>query len=164
MKPRKELIVNEILGEMDFGISYTECMRINESKWKLPEGTFVRYWKAASEIYLAGLEKDKQLVAEVREQVVKDRALNAIMSVEERKAILTQIGRGEIPLMKYIVCDGEIQQKEVVPTWRDRRDAVAELNKMEGDYAPLKKDITTNGDSIAPAPVFRIILDEDGEL
>lgn len=169
MNPKKEVIVNEILSEMDFGASYTECMRINVSKWRLPEGTFVRYWKTASEMYLRANERDKQIVAEVREQVVRDRALNAIMSKEERMEILTKIGRGEIPLIKHIVVSlgdnqgSVIKEREVVPTWKDRRDAVAELNKMEGDYAPLKKDITTNGESIAPPPVFNIVL-EDGEL
>jgi len=37
---------------------------------------------------------------------------------------------------------------------------VAEINKMEGDYAPIKKDITSKGESIAPAPVFNIILED----
>jgi len=169
MNPKKEVIVNEILSEMDFGITYTECMQLNHSKWKLTEGTFVRYWKTASEMYLRANERDKQVQAEVREQVIKNRALNAIMSKEERMEILTKIGRGEIPLVKHIVVSlgdnqgSVIKEREVVPTWRDRRDAVAELNKMEGDYAPLRKDITSNGESIAPAPVFNITLD-DGEL
>lgn len=169
MKPTKELIVNDILSEMDFGASYTECMQLCATKWNLPKGTFVRYWKEASESYLAANLKDKQVQAEVREQAVRLRALEAIMSKEERMQVLTQIARGEIPLVKHIVVSlgdnqgSVIKEREVVPTWRDRRDAVAELNKMEGDYAPLKKDITSNGESIAPAPVFNITLD-DGEL
>lgn len=164
MKPTKELIVNEILSEMDFGASYTECMQLCATKWDLPKGTFVRYWNEASKRYQEANEKDKRVIAEVREQVVRNRALNAIMEREEIMETLTKIARGEIPLMKHIVCDGMIQEREVVPSWKDRRDAAAELNKMRGDYAPVRKDITTNGDSIAPAPVFRILLDDDGEL
>lgn len=164
MKPSREAIINEILSEMDFGISYTECKATIGEKRQVPDRTFDRYWKEAGIRYLAANERDKQVVAEVREQAVRLRALGTILTKEERMQILTDIATGGIPLVKHIVCDGVIQEREVVPSWRDRRDAVAELNKMEGAYAPVRKDITTNGDSIAPAPVFRILLDDDGEL
>lgn len=72
----------------------------------------------------------------------------AILSKHERQEILTQIAKGEIPLVKHIVCDGVIQEVDVVPAWADRRAAIAELNKMEGDYAPVKKDITSGGEPI----------------
>lgn len=64
-----------------------------------------------------------------------------ILSVIERQEILSKIARGEIPLKKAMVCDGMIQEVEVVPDWMDRKNAIAELNKMEGDYAPTKTDI-----------------------
>jgi hypothetical protein len=148
MKPNKELIVNEILGEMDFGITYKECMQLNQSKWKLTEGTFVRYWKEASARYLAANEREQKAKEVVRVQMAQESLKKAILSKHERMEILTQIARGEIPLVKHIVADGMIQEREVVPSWKDRRDAVAELNKMEGDYAPIKKDITSGGEPL----------------
>lgn len=61
-----------------------------------------------------------------------------IMGVYERKSVLTQIARGQIPLSKPMVVDKEIRLVEFVPDWSDRRAAIAELNKMDGDYAPAK--------------------------
>lgn len=164
MKPTKELIINEILSEMDFGTTYTECMQYCATKWDLKKGTFVRYWKEASESYLEANRKDKEALSEVRVEALKDRASKGILSKEERMKILSDMADGTLLIEKEIVTKSGVVRKIVLfPEYNDRRAAVAELNKMEGDYAPLKKDITTNGESIAPAPVFNIVLD-DGEL
>lgn len=66
------------------------------------------------------------------------------MGVEERKEVLSQIARGEIPLKKPMVCDGDIVEVPVVPDWMDRRNAIAELNKMDGSYAAIKQNIKIN--------------------
>lgn len=88
-------------------------------------------------------EKAEQEVAKEVE-VRKSKILNAI----ERQEILSQIALGEIKLNKYIVCDGIIEEREVVPDYNDRKNAIAELNKMGGDYAPAKTDITSGGKEI----------------
>lgn len=166
MKPQKEIIVNEILSEMDFGITYTESMALNGTKWQIPERTFARYWSEASTRYLAANESAKKAVEVVRVQEIEKRASKGILSREERIQILSEIARGEQPMVKHVVVSlgnnlgSEIQEVTVYPAWKDKRDAVAEINKMEGDYAPIKKDITSKGESLAPAPVFQIILDE----
>lgn len=149
MKPQKEIIVNELLAELtDWGITWQEAHAINNKKWQVTERTFERYWKEAQERFFLALENEQKAIEEVRLQASKDRALKRILSKDERMEILTQIAKGEIPLVKHIVCDGIIQEREVVPSWKDRRDAVAELNKMEGDYAPIKKDITSGGEPL----------------
>lgn len=68
-----------------------------------------------------------------------------VASVAERMHILTQIARGQIPLFKPMVCDGVIEQIEVVPDWMDRKNAITELNKMTGDYAPAKTEMNITG-------------------
>lgn len=65
-----------------------------------------------------------------------------VMGVAERMSILSKIARGEIPLKKPMVCDGVIEEIEVVPDWMDRKNAIAELNKMDGSYQPTKIDAT----------------------
>ena len=67
-----------------------------------------------------------------------------VATVAERMQILTQIARGEIPLYKPMVCDGVIENVPVVPDWMDRKNAIAELNKMDGSYAPTKATINVN--------------------
>lgn len=79
----------------------------------------------------------------------------SIADKAERMEILTQIMRGQIPLKKPMVCDGVIEEIDVVPDWMDRKNAIAELNKMTGDYSPIKTDITSDGKAInTPAAVI----------
>ena len=148
MKPKKEQTVNEMLLEIEMGISYTECLRINDGLWGLPSSTFDRYWAEASKRYKARLDAIEEATTKVAVSMEIKALKKAILSKHERQEILTQIAKGEIPLVKHIVCDGVIQEVDVVPAWADRRAAIAELNKMEGDYAPIKKDITSGGEPI----------------
>jgi hypothetical protein len=164
MKPNKELIVNEILGEMDFGITYKACMQLNQSKWKLTEGTFVRYWKEASARYLAANEREQKAKEVVRAEMAKERVKKAILTKEERLEILSQIARGDLSYKQEVPSKFGPQTVTAWPSFNDRKGAVAEINKMEGDYAPIQKDITSKGESIAPAPIFNIVLDNDDEL
>ena len=148
MKPKKEQTVNEMLIEIEMGISYTECLRINDGLWGLPSSTFDRYWAEASKRFKARLDAIEEATTKVAVSMEVKALKKAILSKHERQEILTQIAKGEIPLVKHIVCDGVIQEVDVVPAWADRRAAIAELNKMEGDYAPIKKDITSGGEPI----------------
>ena len=148
MKPKKEQTVNEMLLEIEMGISYSECLRINDGLWGLPSSTFDRYWAEASKRYKARLDAIEEATTKAAVSMEIKALKKAILSKHERQEILTQIAKGEIPLVKHIVCDGVIQEVDVVPAWADRRAAIAELNKMEGDYAPVKKDITSGGEPI----------------
>ena len=148
MKPKKEQTVNEMLLEIEMGISYTECLRINDGLWGLPSSTFDRYWAEASKRFKARLDAIEEATTKIAVSMEIKALKKAILGKHERQEILTQIAKGEIPLVKHIVCDGVIQEVDVVPAWADRRAAIAELNKMEGDYAPIKKDITSGGEPI----------------
>ena len=148
MKPKKEQTVNEMLLEIEMGISYTECLRINDGLWGLPSSTFDRYWAEASKRFKARLDAIEEATTKAAVSMEVKALKKAILSKHERQEILTQIAKGEIPLVKHIVCDGVIQEVDVVPAWADRRAAIAELNKMDGDYAPVKKDITSGGEPI----------------
>ena len=148
MKPKKEQTVNEMLLEIEMGVSYSECLRVNDGLWGLPSSTFDRYWAEASKRFKARLDAIEEATTKAAVSMEIKALKKAILSKHERQEILTQIAKGEIPLVKHIVCDGVIQEVDVVPAWADRRAAIAELNKMEGDYAPVKKDITSGGEPI----------------
>lgn len=140
MKPNKENIVNEMLLELEKGISFSDCLALFGTKWNLPKTTFARYWKTANErhaVKQGAIQKELMIVSTESE---KDKLKEAILSKNERMLILTQIALGQIPLQKPIVCAGVIQQIETVPNWMDRRNAIAELNKMDGSYAPIKQE------------------------
>lgn len=148
MKPNKEVIVNELLSEMDFGSTFTECKALNATKWHLAERTFVRYWKEASESYLAANERDKKAISEVRVEAIKNRAENAVMSKERRMELLTEIAEGKLTYEKEVPSKFGPQTIIARPDFAERRAAVAELNKMDGEYAPVRKDITSGGEKI----------------
>lgn len=97
----------------------------------------------------------KQIEAGTQEGVQKEieARKEKILTVVERMEILSSIARGEIPLTKPIVVDKSIELIKVVPDWMDRKSAIAELNKMQGEYAPAKIDHTTKGEKL-PAPTI----------
>lgn len=113
-------------------------------KWQnTSDRTFDRRLKAAED---AMEIENRSIQAKVELEVAKEievRKLD-IMDAVERKAILTQIARGEIPLKKAMVVDKFIEYIEVAPDWMDRKNAIAELNKMEGAYAPESKNLNVN--------------------
>ncbi len=139
-KPNKENIVTEILLELEKGTERAKCLAKVGKKLQLSNRTFDRHWKTANERYAVNQESKQKALAEVSLDGEKEALKKAILSKHERMLILTQIALGEIPLQKPIVCAGEIKQIEVVPNWMDRKNAISELNKMDGSYAPIKQE------------------------
>lgn len=148
MKPNKENIITDILIELEKGTTHNECLDLIDMVWNLPRTTFVRYWKEANDRY-------KKVNAEIQDELKSalkkgaiERTERAIMDKLERMEVLTSIANGTLILKKYIVADGMIFEKPIAPDYNDRKTAIAELNKMDGDYAPVKKDITSGGKEI----------------
>lgn len=118
-------------------------------KWQTSDRTFDRVWKEARKQHKELQQVAKQAADRVYIASAENAAKEAIMSKIERQQILTQIARGEIKLIKPIVIDKEIEEFEIVPDWMDRKAAIAELNKMDGDYAPIRNEHTgKNGEPI----------------
>jgi len=141
MKPDREKIILDIVSEMDLGVSYTQAKAINGEKWQVPQRTFDTYWAEASERYKDILEIERNARNEVRIQMAKDSLKKAILNRHERMELLTQIAKGDISFEKEVATKFgpiTILQK---PEFVDRRAAVAELNKMDGEYAPVKKEL-----------------------
>lgn len=107
-------------------------------KWPtVSERTFSRRLKEAQDELQDEKQAIKDKTAELVAKEVKARKLD-IMDAMERKAILTKMARGKIYLYKPIVVKNEIQLVKAVPDYNDRKSAIAELNRMDGDYAPAK--------------------------
>jgi len=128
-------------------------------KWpEVSNRTFERRYTSAKKAFGA---EQKRVMDKVEVEVAKevDALKLEIMGVMERKAILTQIARGQIPLTKPMVVDKEIENVPVVPDWMDRRAAIAELNKMDGEYAPIKQ-ANTNPDG-TPVEPQKVVMTPD---
>ncbi len=141
-KPSKQVIIDYIISCLKKGEERGKVLAKVVSKWQLSTRTFDRQWKIANQQHA---EQQKQLnkeLAEVDKQMAIEARKRDIIEVDERKEILSMIARGGIPLTKAMVVDGKIQHVDVVPDWMDRKNAIAELNKMDGTYAPEKKEIS----------------------
>jgi hypothetical protein len=164
MKANPEVIINDILLEMDFSTSRSDVMSITRDKWQMGERTFDRYWALAKKRFLV-VQKD---IADMQKAVILEtaeaRMRSSIMSKQERMEVLSAIARSELDLAKEVVTALGIETLNVKPDYNDRKAAIAELNKMEGDYAPVKTDLTSKGEKIQSTPStiqIEIIKTED---
>lgn len=159
LNPRKENIITDILTELTKGATFSETLDTIDVLWSVPETTFKRYWKEANERFNVVSERTQAKIMSMIEDTAEERQRLGILNKMERMKILSEIAKGEIPLKKYIVADGVIQERDIVADYNDRKAAIAELNKMDGDYAPTKKDITSGGEKL-PAVNFQIVIDD----
>ena len=147
MKPKKEQTVNEMLLEIEMGISYTECLRINDGLWGLSSSTFDRYWAEASKRFKARLDAIEEATTKVAVSMEVKALKKAILSKHERQEILSKLATGEIRSWREVVTESGVIKLEYYSA-AEAKQNIAELNKMDGDYAPVKKDITSGGEPI----------------
>lgn len=120
---------------LDSGITRRDCLSKIVAKWQMSDRTFDRYWKVAQEQHGETQSIIQKSITDISIEAFRENFTGKILTILERKEILTQIALGNITLSKYIVCDGVIQEREIVPNYNDRKSAIAELNRMEGVYA-----------------------------
>ncbi len=119
-------------------------------KWPdCPHSSFiVRNTRANKQI-----REEQKAISKQAEQLVyheiRSKAIR-ILSLVERKEILTQIALGQLTITKPINVAGKVEYVQCEPDYTDRRLAIAELNKIDGSYQPIRADITTNGQSLTP--------------
>lgn len=141
VKPNEKVQVEFIL----------DCLRKGEQR-KFILGKFGKKWGSASKntfdrrlsIAKKQLAIEQERINDKTEQniqtAISERTVKILTSIE-RQEILSQIAKGEIPLSKPVGTGKDLQMIEFVPDWMDRRNAIAELNKMDGDYAPAKTEV-----------------------
>jgi len=147
LKPNKQIVVDEILSELDFGITYNECLLLNRTKWQLADRTFVRYWNEARTRFSELSERTQIAFADIYLEGKKEALKKAILNKHERMELLTKLATGEIPTWREVITDAGIQKLEYY-SGAEAKAAIAEINKMDGEYAPIRKDITSGGEKI----------------
>lgn len=148
MKPSKQIIVDFIVAELKQGSERGEVLAKCGKKWQTPPRTFDRYFKEAKEQHTAA----QQLI---KDRIANDSAINAleaekqqIMTVIERKKYLEGIINGTIKTKQPFVMKDKIVEYMAEANHSERMKAIAELNKMEGDYAATKQDVTIHSPMI----------------
>ena len=144
-KPNKENIITEMLIELKTGISYSQCLQVNESKWKLTEGTFVRYWKDANSRHeISQLEQQKIINEE---------------SIKGTQKLIESINITKESLLKEL---DEVKRMSLVPDDNGRFNAQAVIKaievqaKMLGLNEAQKQELIINKG-------FYFDLEKDGE-
>lgn len=86
-------------------------------------------------------DENKKMNAAANTIAAKSIAENEIATKVERQKLLTDIIRGAVKFKKPFVISGKITEYPVEPDIVKRLKAIAELNKMEGDYVPKTQAI-----------------------
>lgn len=150
MKPNKQKIIDDILIELEKGIGYNDCLVVIRRNWTLSESSFKRYWKTANEAYKLRQESINSILLAESTEAQKQRLKTAILTKDERMKILTDIANGKLNIVQEINTKFGIVNINTVPDFTERRNAIAELNKMDGSYAPVKSEINIENE----IPIF----------
>ncbi len=134
-----------------------DCLRKGEQRkdilqkfttiYKVGVKTFDTRLKASKD----ALESELGAISEKSNKIVQEKVdefKNQILTVLERKAYLTKIVTGEVEVPLPMQIRGEVITVPTKANVRERIVAIAELNKMEGDYAATKAEITINKPTI----------------
>lgn len=135
MKANKQKIVDEFLIELEKGISYSECLVLNGSKWNFPKTTFTRYWNIANEAYRLRQQSINSILLEQSTELQKQRLKKAILTKEESLSILSELAKNA--------------SKET-----DKINAVKTLADLQGWKAPTKTEVTNITPLLINDPIF----------
>jgi hypothetical protein len=150
-KPNKQIIIDAIIKEIEKGKATDKICAAICRKFQFSERTFYNHFKKASEQHKIKQQAIKEEIAEVDKQAAIEARKKAIMTADERKEYLTRIANGEIKFKKPFIISGKIMEYPSEPDAIERMRAIAELNKMEGDYAPTKVANTdSKGNDVTP--------------
>ena len=137
-KPDKQIIIDAIIKGIEQGKDRGKLLATIAKKWQISNRTFDRHWKVANIQHAERQSRIKEKLAKVDEEAAIEARKKAIMTADERKEVLTKIANGTLKIKRPFVIGGKIMEYPAEPDATDRRNAIAELNKMEGDYAPSK--------------------------
>ena len=158
-KPSTQIIIDAIIKGIEQGKTFDTCLKLYGTKWNLTRSTFIRRWKDANEQHTVKQQAIKSKLAIIDQQAAIDARKKAIMNADERKEWLTKMINGEMKAKRPFVINGKIMEYPEDPSHSDRLKALAELNKMDGEYAPTKNAITdTKGNDL-----FQIVMQKDIE-
>lgn len=132
-KLNKQVIIDAIIKEVELGSPRGKVVAKYSKKFQKSERTIDGYWKEANLQYKALQDKAKEAADEVYIQSMADAALGAVISKSERLKILSDMARGESRVKAGDV-DNPVEILQPIDI-SERIKAIAEINKMQGDYA-----------------------------
>lgn len=141
-KAGKQEAIDLILAEMEKGtIQRGKLLSKVGKKWQISTRTFDRYYKEAYSTYSARQQAIQKQLERESIEMAKERLKKAILTKEERMEIASDIAKGKA---------WKVENEVIAPSAGDRIKAMEYLSKIEGDFAAVKQDVTSKGESIAP--------------
>ena len=137
MTSNREQIVTFMLTELERGSESGNVRNLVAEKWPVAPRTYDRLWKIARERHSLAQQETQRQMADISTQNTLERLDEAIIDKLERMKIASRIAKDE----------------KNFPG--DRLKALDFLAKIDGDYAPVQKEIS--GKNGAPIQVTRII-------
>ncbi len=171
-KARQEWIYNELTKEPN--TTYSEmCSKYAVSCGKSPR-TFDKDWSIANERFQEFQKKLQKEKDNARIKLERDFIKNGLKTKYERVLIIQEQIEATIQELKSGVFKEVKRDGEKAVTWerpltpyekammrRTVKQLQSEISKIEGDYAPIKQDHTTNGESLNQSTVDLSKLDLD---
>lgn len=136
MKLNKENIINDILVELEKGITFEACFKLIQTKSNLVRSTFASYWKIANERYRDVLNMRQKELGELSTVIEKERLKSALLTKHDRLLIAQGLAQGKA---------WKVGDAVMIPTAGDRIRALDFIAKVEGDYATQKFQTEISG-------------------
>ena len=123
----------------------------------LTKGTIAVESSKLAKLYAKEIELEKKKISDIIEASQKKTIAKIeekrIMTIAERMEWLSKVALGEIKVKQPFVIAGKIMEYPAEPSISDRKAAIAELNKMDGSYAPVNSNLNV---SQIPAPIIEL--------
>lgn len=114
-------------------------------KWQTAsQRTFDRRLKAAEKQMQSELKQINERTEESIKKEVEARKTK-ILTALERQEILAKIALGELEIEQEVATNTGVKIVRLKPDFNERKGAIAELNKMDGSYAPAKSEVENKG-------------------
>lgn len=122
------------------------------NKLKLSKSSFYRLKPKAVAVVNARLQERQKVIEQVKSQEAVEQAKNDLKTRMDRLLILQ---KQVDAIQKDLDDDENLKRKKLSPMdkaylRKTMKDIQAEISKIEGDYAPEKRDITSNGERVSP--------------
>lgn len=144
----KATAVKSILSDLKKGIGKESILRRVATSCDKNRATIYRWYSEAEKQFNIFKAKAEPIIEAKEIEALGELAKAGILSKIERQRLLSSFAKGEVRVKKEVITAEGIQEIESEPTVMERKAAIAELNKMDGEYAAIKTDITTQGEAI----------------
>jgi phage terminase small subunit len=143
---KQKRFCNEFVGGKDATNAY--CIGYEKQNNGVARAAASRLLKSTEiQKYISELQSENKKIVDLANEKAADVIVEgSIADANERMVYLSKLLRGEISIKQETASGGQLVEVLEVPSFSERIKAIAELNKMVGDYAPTKQETTLKSD------------------